>query len=292
MNSTPDLPRLVVIAGATASGKSAHALALAEAENGVVINADASQVYADLCVLSARPSEAEMARAPHRLYGVIDGATACSAVDWAALAKAEIAAAHATGRLPIVTGGTGLYLRTLLDGIAPVPEIDPAVRGEVRALAPDAAFAALSREDPAMAKRLRASDRQRIARALEVIRGTRRSLADWQAELQGGIGAKVALDARVVMLPRDALYRRCDARLEVMFAEGAVEEVAALVARRLAPDLPVMKALGVAPIAAWLRGDSDRAEALARAQQATRNYAKRQATWFANQTPGWTRAPG
>ncbi|HPU15236.1 MAG TPA: isopentenyl transferase family protein, partial [Polymorphobacter sp.] len=155
--------RLVVIAGATASGKSAHALALAKAENGVIINADASQVYADLRVLSARPSAEEEAQAPHRLYGVIDGAVACSAAAWAEMAKAEIAAAHAAGQLPIITGGTGLYIRTLLDGIAPVPEIDPAVRGEVRALGAAAAWAALEREDPVMARRLNRADRQRVA---------------------------------------------------------------------------------------------------------------------------------
>lgn len=279
----------MVIAGPTASGKSAHALALAKAENGVIINADASQVYVDLRVLSARPSPDEEAQAPHRLYGVIDGAQACSAAAWAELAKAEVAAAHAAGQLPIITGGTGLYIRTLLDGIAPVPEIDPAVRGEVRALGAEAAWAALQREDPAMAKRLNRADRQRVARALEVMRATRRSLADWQQQLEGGIGGDVELDARVVTLPRDQLYKRCDARLVAMVEEGALDEVGALLARNLAPDLPVMKALGVRAFAAQLAGRSDAATALADAQRETRNFAKRQTTWFANQTPGWTR---
>ena len=279
----------MVIAGPTASGKSAHALALAKAENGVIINADASQVYVDLRVLSARPSPDEEAQAPHRLYGVIDGAQACSAAAWAELAKAEVAAAHAAGQLPIITGGTGLYIRTLLDGIAPVPEIDPAVRGEVRALGAEAAWAALQREDPAMAKRLNRADRQRVARALEVMRATRRSLADWQQQLEGGIGGDVELDARVVTLPRDQLYKRCDARLVAMLEQGALDEVAALLARGLAPDLPVMKALGVRAFAAQLAGRSDAATALADAQRETRNFAKRQTTWFANQTPGWTR---
>ena len=279
----------MVIAGPTASGKSAHALALAKAENGVIINADASQVYVDLRVLSARPSPDEEAQAPHRLYGVIDGAQACSAAAWAELAKAEVAAAHAAGQLPIITGGTGLYIRTLLDGIAPVPEIDPAVRGEVRALGAEAAWAALQREDPAMAKRLNRADRQRVARALEVMRATRRSLADWQQQLEGGIGGDVELDARVVTLPRDQLYKRCDARLVAMVEEGALDEVGALLARNLAPDLPVMKALGVRAFAAQLAGRSDAATALADAQRETRNFAKRQTTWFVNQTPGWTR---
>ena len=279
----------MVIAGPTASGKSAHALALAKAENGVIINADASQVYVDLRLLSARPSPDEEAQAPHRLYGVIDGAQACSAAAWAELAKAEVAAAHAAGQLPIITGGTGLYIRTLLDGIAPVPEIDPAVRGEVRALGAEAAWAALQREDPAMAKRLNRADRQRVARALEVMRATRRSLADWQQQLEGGIGGDVDLDTRVVTLPRDQLYKRCDARLVAMVGEGALDEVGALLARNLAPDLPVMKALGVRAFAAQLAGRSDAATALADAQRETRNFAKRQTTWFANQTPGWTR---
>ncbi len=279
----------MVIAGPTASGKSAHALALAKAENGVIINADASQVYADLRVLSARPLPDEEAQAPHRLYGVIDGAQACSAAVWAEMAKAEVAAAHAAGPLPIITGGTGLYIRTLLDGIAPVPEIDPAVRGEVRALGAEAAWTALEREDPVMAKRLNRSDRQRVARALEVVRATRRSLSAWQQQLEGGIGGDVDLDARVVTLPRDQLYKRCDARLVAMVAQGALDEVAALLARNLAPDLPVMKALGVRAFAAQLAGRSDAATALADAQRETRNFAKRQTTWFANQTPGWTR---
>lgn len=188
-----------------------------------------------------------------------------------------------------MTGGTGLYLRTLLDGIAPVPDIDPAVRAEVRALGTDAAWAALTREDAVMAARLNPGDRQRVARALEVMRSTRRSLADWHRQREGGIGGTVALDAHVVTLPRDALYARCDARLVAMLDGGALDEVAALLTRDLAPDLPVMKALGVASLAALLRGEIDRATALAQAQQATRNYAKRQATWFANQTPAWTR---
>jgi tRNA dimethylallyltransferase len=280
--------RLVVIAGATASGKSAHALALASRENGIIINADASQLYADLRLLSARPSPQDEACAPHRLYGIIDGAMACSAAAWAQLAKVEIAAAHAAGQLPIITGGTGLYIRTLLDGIAPVPEIDPALRGEVRALGAQAAWTALKREDPVMAGRLNRADRQRVTRALEVVRATRRSLADWQQQLEGGISQEIDLEAFVVTLPRDQLYKRCDARLVAMLEQGALDEVAALLARDLAPDLPVMKALGVAPLAALLRGDIDRTEALERAQRQTRNFAKRQTTWFSNQTSGWT----
>lgn len=280
-------PPLVVIAGATASGKSAAALDIAERRGGVVINADASQVYADLRLISARPSEDEERRAPHRLYGVIDGSEACSAARWAALARDAIAAAHAEGALPILVGGTGLYIRTLLDGIAPVPEIAEEVRAAVRAL--DDPHGALAREDPAMASRLRASDRQRSARALEVWRATGRSLSDWQRANVGGIAEAVALEPYVVEVERDTLYARGNARFDLMIASGAVEEVAALAARGLASDLPVMKALGVPPLLRYLAGETSLAEASEIAKRDTRHYAKRQLTWFRNQVPAWPR---
>jgi tRNA dimethylallyltransferase len=282
-----DKPPLVVIAGATASGKSAAALDLAERRGGVIINADASQVYADLRILSARPSRDEEARAPHRLYGVIDGSLACSAATWAAMARAAIAEVHAAGQLPILVGGTGLYIRTLLDGIAPVPEIPDAVRAEVRGL--DDPHAALAVEDAAMAARLRPSDRQRSARALEVWRATGRSLGEWQRANVGGIGEAVALQPYVVEIERDALYARCDARFDLMLAGGALDEVAALARRGLARDLPVMKALGVPPLLRHLAERLPLAEAADIARRDTRHYAKRQLTWFRNQTAGWTR---
>lgn len=280
-------PPLAVIAGPTASGKSALALALAEKRNGVIINADASQIYADLRIVSARPSASEEARAPHRLYGVVDGATACSAAAWAAMAREAIADVQAKGRLPILVGGTGLYIRTLLDGIAPVPEIPDDVRSEVRAI--DDPHSALAAEDPAMAARLRPSDRQRSARALEVWRATGRSLGDWQQGNVGGIGDAVELEPYVVEIDRDDLYARCDARFDIMLAEGALGEAAALAARQLPPTLPVMKALGVPPLLRHLAGEIDLPTAAAEAKQDTRRYAKRQLTWFRNQTPGWRR---
>ena len=282
-------PPLVVIAGPTASGKSALALDLAERCGGVIINADASQVYADLRLLSARPPPDEEARAPHRLYGVIDGATACSAADWATLARNAIAEVHAAGRLPIVVGGSGLYIRTLLDGIAPVPEIAATVRAEVRAL--DDPHAALGVEDPAMAARLRPSDRQRAARALEVRRATGRSLADWQASVTGGIADAVDLQAQVVEIDRDTLYKRCDHRFDAMLAAGALDEVAALIRRNLAPQLPVMKALGVPPLIAHLANGLSLGDAVEAAKRDTRRYAKRQLTWFRHQTSDWPRIP-
>ena len=269
------------------------ALALDLAERGqpaVVINADSAQVYADLTVLSARPTTAEMRGVPHRLYGAWDGALACSAADWAQAARDEIAAAHVAGQLPILVGGTGLYLRTLLDGIAPVPVIDPDIRAAVRALPVAEAHAALQREDPARAARLHAADTTRVARALEVIRSTGRSLDAWQDERVGGIADRIALHAAILMPARDWLYDRCDRRFAAMLEHGAVDEVQALLARQLDPALPVMRAIGVPEISAHLQGEYTLAGAAARGALATRHYVKRQATWLRHQCPAeWPR---
>ncbi len=282
-----DLPKLALIAGPTAGGKSALALALAERLGGTVINADASQVYADLRILSARPSDAEVARAPHRLFGHVDGADAgYSAARWAAEARAAIADAHAAGRLPILVGGTGLYLRTLIDGIAPVPPIDPATRDAVRALPVAQAHALLAVADPPAAARLNPADTTRVARALEVVRATGRPLAAWQAERSGGIGDTVDLVAHVLLPDRAWLFERCDRRFAAMLDAGAADEVRRLIARSdVADDAPVCRAIGVREIAAWQAGLVSREEAMARAQAATRQYAKRQFTWFRHQPP-------
>lgn len=283
-------PRVALIAGPTASGKSALALRLAQATNGIVINADASQVYADLQILSARPSQAEMGEIPHRLFGHIDGAEACTAARWAAEAREEIGKAHAEGRLPILVGGTGLYLRTLLDGIAPVPDIDPTIRSAVRAMPVADAHAALSIEDPVAAARLAPADSTRVARALEVVRSTGQPLAYWQQRKVGGIGEQIRLSPLILLPPRDWLIARCDQRFEQMVEGGAVAEVEALLARNLSPDLPVMRAIGVPEIASWLAGDMDREMMLERGRIATRQYAKRQYTWFSRQPPAsWLR---
>lgn len=265
-------------------------MALAEQADGIVINADSAQVYRDLRVVSARPGPADETRAPHRLYGTRDGADSCSAADWAADARAEIAAAQEAGRLPILVGGTGLYVRTLVDGIAPVPEIDPAVRKKVRALPATEAHAALTREDPPAAARIRPSDRIRTARALEVVRSTGRSLEDWQAEKTGGIGDAVMLVPVILLPPRDWLHKRCDERFEKIFSDEGFEEVHSLLERRLPALAPVMRAIGVREIAAFLRGEMGREEALAAGKAATRQYAKRQYTWFRRQPPArWPR---
>lgn len=279
----------MVIAGPTASGKSAAALALAQATGGTVINADSAQVYRDLRILSARPSVVEEARAPHRLFGHIDGAEPCSAARWATDARAAVADATARGSLPILVGGTGLYLRTLLDGIAPVPAIDAALRAEVRALPVAEAYRLLAAADPDAAARLAPADTSRVARALEVVRATGRPLCDWQRERAGGIGEAHHV-AGVVLLPdRDTLAPRIDTRLRAMFDEGAIDEVAVLLARDLDPDLPVMRAIGVPPIAALLASATTRDEAIARTRLDTSRYAKRQRTWFHHQSPpGWT----
>jgi tRNA dimethylallyltransferase len=286
---------VALIAGPTASGKSdlAVELALALAERGrpcLVINADSAQVYRDLAILSARPSAADMRGIEHRLFGEWDGAEACSAAEWAARAKREIEDAQIAGLLPILVGGTGLYLRTLLDGIAPVPGIDPEVRRAVRALSVTQAYAALTIEDADRAAQLNPFDTARIARALEVVRSTGRPLAHWQRQRAGGIAEAIDLHPLVLLPERAALYARCDARFARMLDNGAIDEVENLLGRNLPPTLPVMRAIGVAEIAGYLKGEWSRDEARVRGQQATRNYAKRQYTWFRRQPPGdWPR---
>ncbi len=276
---------MALIAGPTASGKSALALALAEKHRGTIINADSMQVYADLRVLSARPSPDEEARAPHRLFGHVDGADAYSAARWAAEARAAIHEAHEEGRLPILVGGTGLYMRTLLDGIAPVPEIDQAIRAEVRATPVADAHAQLAHLDPHGAARLRSTDSTRVARALEVIRSTGRALHEWQSERIGGIGGEIALAALVLLPDRQWLGERIDRRFREMVDTGRTEVAALLGRTDVPPDAPVLRAIGVAEIGQVLRGEIDLEEAEAAGALATRQYAKRQYTWFRRQPP-------
>ena len=263
-------------------------LALALGERGrraVVINADSAQVYGDLAVLSARPTAAEMRGVEHRLFGTWDGASACSAAAWAAAVAALVDETHAREAISVLVGGTGLYWRTLLEGIAPVPEIDPAVRAAVRAMPVAETYAALQYEDPARAAALSPNDTTRVARALEVVRATGRPLAAWQAERRGGIGERIALHPAVLLPERQWLYERCEARFAAMLAGGAIGEVEVLLARGLDPDLPVMRAIGVPEIAGYLRGEWALAEAQTRGAQATRNYVKRQTTWLRHQCP-------
>ncbi len=276
----------MVIAGPTASGKSALALAVAEAFDGIVVNADSMQVYRDLKVLTARPGKDETGRVPHCLYGVIDGAQRCSVARWLRLAVREVEKITDDGRLPVFAGGTGLYIDALINGLSAIPDIDPeildAATRSYDAQGGPAFHAALMADDPETAARLEPGDRQRLLRARSVLDGTGRGLSDWHAE---GRTPPTGLDFHVVQLspPRDQLYRRCDARVEAMIDAGALDEVAKLCARGLDPDLPVMKAIGVPEFAAYLAGATPLEDAIAAVQQATRRYAKRQMTWLRNQ---------
>ncbi|MEA2754470.1 MAG: tRNA dimethylallyltransferase [Aliidongia sp.] len=280
--------RIIVIAGPTASGKSALALGLAERLGGTIINADSMQIYRDLEIVTARPAPADLARAPHRLYGILDGGKLCSAARWAGLARHEIEQAAAAGRLPILCGGTGLYLRTLLYGIAPVPEIPEAVRQAARQRHAELGGAAFRDElaglDPAGAVRIAAGDSQRLLRAYEVVAATGRPLTEWQ---QAQPSAPSGLDPLIFTLlpPREALYAAIDARFAGMVAAGVLDEVRALIGRGLDPALPVMKAVGVPELAAYLAGNLTLDAAISQAQQASRRYAKRQFTWFRHQMP-------
>ncbi len=283
-------PPLIIIAGPTASGKSALALALSRLLPVTIINADASQVYRDLRIVSARPSPEDEKQAPHRLFGHIDGSTACSAAGWAVQAREEIAAAHAETRIPLLVGGSGLYLKTLLEGIAPVPEIPPELRAQVRDLPVAEAGRELAELDPEAAARLGPADRARIARALEVVRATGRTLSDWQQDRHGGIDGEVAATGIVLLPPRDWLRARCNKRFARMLDCGAIDEVQALAARHLDPALPVMRAIGVREILAIINEPVQRDVHVEAGKAATRQYAKRQYTWFRHQTPaGWLR---
>ncbi len=282
---------VALIAGPTASGKTALALHLARNGNFVIINADSAQVYSDLPILSAQPTADEQRSVPHHLFGYLDGVTPCSAARWADDAKRVIAQTHAAGATPILVGGSGLYIRTLLDGIAPIPEVDPELRAQIRAMPVDKAYAALQQYDATMAATLAPTDISRITRALEVVKSTGRSILNWRETKIGGIAADITLRPCLLLPPRDWLYDRCDARFELMMEGGAVEEVEALLSRNLPRDAPVMRAIGVPEISAYLKGTMQRDEAIARGQIATRQYAKRQFTWFRNQaTPEWPRA--
>ncbi len=276
------LPGAVLVAGPTASGKSALALALAERLGGVVVNADSMQVYRDLRVLTARPTAAEEARVPHALYGVRPAAEPGSVFWWRGAALAAMEAARAAGRLPILCGGSGLYFRALSDGLADLPEIPAPIRAEARALldslGPHGLHARLATADPATAARLRPSDSQRLARAWEVWRASGTGLAAWQAS--GGAPAPWRFAAVLLDPPRPGLRAAIADRFAAMLAAGALEEVRALVSAGLDPALPAMRAHGVPELSAHLRGETTLAEAAARAVAATGRYTRRQATWF------------
>ena len=279
----------ILIAGATASGKSALALALAEQLNGCIINADSMQVYDTLHVLTARPPRQDLRRAPHVLYGHVPVAAPYSVGAWQAAALAEIDAATARGQRPILVGGTGLYFRSLTQGLADIPDIPEALRDGLRARAEAEGLAALYNElqavDAALAARLPSTDKQRILRGLEVYEATGTPLTAWQ---EATPAAPLTDYTGILLMPeRDWLYGRCNARFEAMLEDGALAEVETLWALNLPPDATALKALGVADLMALLHGEIDRETAMAQAQQATRRYAKRQMTWFRNQMSDW-----
>jgi tRNA dimethylallyltransferase len=277
--------RALLIAGPTASGKSALALKLARERRGVIINADALQVYRELRILTARPTPQEESQVPHRLYGHVSGRERHSVAAWLADATRELAAAWEQGLLPIVTGGTGLCFAALEKGLAEVPPVPAAIRDRWRGFSGDL-HGALAARDPAMAKRLNPADRQRLVRALEVIEATGRSLADWQREGKAAAPLAGASVERVFLhVPRRELHARVEARFDRMLAEGALDEVRPL--SGLDPGLPMMKAIGVAELAAHLRGEISLDEAAARAKAATRQYIKRQQTWWRGQMRAW-----
>ncbi|MFL6832091.1 MAG: tRNA (adenosine(37)-N6)-dimethylallyltransferase MiaA [Xanthobacteraceae bacterium] len=284
--------RAVLIAGPTASGKSALALALAEALGGTIINADAMQVYRDLRIVTARPTPEEEARAPHLLYGHVDAAENYSVGRWCVDASAALAAVEREGRLPILAGGTGLYFKALTRGLAAIPPIPSQMRSAVRERLKRegiaALYAELSARDPASARRLMPGDRARISRALEVALATGRSITDWHAR-----GMEPALDPHAAVkvfldVDRAELYRRIDSRFDAMLASGALDEVRALAGRQLDPALPAMKAHGVPWLIRHIRSEIDLPAAVDAAKRDTRRYSKRQATWFRHQLPDWT----
>ena len=279
----------MLIAGPTASGKSALALSLAERTGGIVINTDSMQVYRDLRVITARPTPDEEAHVPHRLYGHVDAGVNCSAGMWVTDAAAALAEARAQHRLPIFIGGSGLYFKALTRGLSAVPPIPPEVREDIRARLErdgvEALHGFLAQRDPVAAERLKPRDRTRIARALEVIEATGRSLTDWHRDGLPPLLPPDRVKAVFLAPDREALYARIDARFGAMLDAGALEEVRALAERHLDPLLPAMKAHGVPALIRHLRGEISLADAAEIGRADTRHYAKRQFTWFRHQLP-------
>jgi len=285
--------RAVLICGPTASGKSALALELAREFGGVVINADSMQVYAELRIITNRPTPADEATAPHRLYGFRPAREPYSAALWLADVRAALVEAKGRGRPPIIVGGTGLYFKALTEGLSDIPDIPEEIRARYRLLAqtepPQSLHAELLRRDPLTAARLRPTDPQRIVRALEVLEATGRPLADWQATKQPPLLPLAQAFPLVMSVDRAELYRRCDARFEAMIAEGAIEEARAIAGLGFDPSLPAMRAVGLPPLLAYARGEIAFEEAAVRAKTNTRNYAKRQISWINSNFKTWNR---
>jgi len=286
----------ILITGPTASGKSALAVEFAKQHNGVVVNADSMQVYDTLCVLTARPSDEDMQGVPHYLYGHVPAKLAYSTGAWLRDVTELLPRLHADGRKPIFVGGTGLYFKALTGGLSDMPAIPEEVRNRLRSRLQeegrDELYRQLRERDPLVAESLRPQDGQRIVRALEVLEATGRSIADFQAQA-GAVIVDPSTSRKIVVVPdRAILHQRINGRFEKMLEQGAEDEVKTLLSLSLPPDMPVMKAIGVSQIAAMLRGELSRDEVLERGAAATRQYAKRQMTWFRNQMDeSWERLP-
>jgi tRNA dimethylallyltransferase len=288
-----DKKPILLLMGPTASGKSALAVSIAQRLGGAILNADAMQCYADLRIVSARPTPAEMAGVPHHLYGIWDARTHGNAALWQRAALAAIAQVQAARQVPMLVGGTGMYLRALTHGLSVVPPISAAIMAQVNALVGQALADALAQHDPLMAAQLQPTDTQRLRRALAVMLQTGRSLQEWQQAQPPAPLAGARLEALVVQIPREILYARINARFDAMMQAGALDEIAALAAQFSEEELqqlrlPILKAHGVPELLGLLNGRLSEAEAIAKAQQNTRNYAKRQLTWIRGQLQGFS----
>jgi tRNA dimethylallyltransferase len=291
MSQAPKTPTAILIAGPTASGKSALALKLAAERDGIIINADSMQVYADLSLLTARPSVEDLSQAPHEMYGFVAATDAYSVGRWLIDAAHAINEAHTKGQTPIIVGGTGLYFLSLFGGLSPVPEIPTDIRQHWRETAARSGVGELhlklTARDPETAARLAPADTQRITRALEVLDATGRSLASWQRQPGVPVLDEAATERIVVSPPRDELHARANQRFDQMMATGALEEVAQLATLNLSTELPIMRALGVRPLLEFLGGKLDRETAIEQAKAETRQYQKRQSTWIRRQMSAW-----
>jgi tRNA dimethylallyltransferase len=285
--SSENRKTVLIVAGPTASGKSALGLRLAEALNGVIINADSMQIYSELPILTAQPDADEQSRAEHRLYSALSGLDSCSAGRWRDLAVCEIDQCHEAGQMPIILGGTGLYIKVLMEGLSRIPDVPQSFRDDAsityEKIGPEAVIDLVASCDPVSAATLKPNDRQRIIRAWEVIQATGKSLSQWQRE--NPPDAKEGYNFRTIaVLPeREEVYRRCNLRFEQMVQQGGIEEVESFLKLTPAPDLPLMRAIGVPEVCEYLVGGLGWDEMVKMAQQATRRYAKRQLTWIRNQ---------
>ncbi len=289
--TTRPRPKALLIAGPTASGKSAFALALARARGGVIINADSMQVYRELRILTARPTLAEEALVPHRLYGHVAVTEPYSVARWLEEVSATLQTARAQGLFPIVVGGTGLYFKALLEGLSPIPPIPESIRTRWRAAGTswpaDALYAELERLDPLTAHQLRPSDRQRLVRALEVFEATDKPLAAWQQVKGTPLLPDDEVAKVVIAREREALYERATRRFDLMLGEGALDEAAHMLSMQLSPELPAARALGLLPLMEFLAHHMTREDAVATAQRDTRRYIKRQLTWLRRYMIAW-----